>query len=206
MKENIITAVFEVESEAYQAMSILRSHMATEDYLVSEAALVKREHGRIVTKETADSGVESLNDTRRGGLIGMTVGVLGGPVGMLLGYSWGTLAGAAKDADDVAGNASVFEKVSSQIMEGETALMVLVQEQYDGAFMQTLSAFKTNIVTEDAAEVADEIEQAQQLQKEMEAEARKKAREEKKEDRKAKVQAHREKIKEHFSKIGKKDN
>lgn len=64
------------------------------------------------------------------------------------------------------------------------------RHRHDGAFVQSLSGFKTNIVTEDAAEVADEIDQAEQLQKEMEAEARKKAREAKKEDRKAKIQAH----------------
>lgn len=91
MRENIITAVFEVESEAFQAMSELRSHAAADSYIVSEAALVKREHGQIVTKEGFDSGLESTDDTSRGGLIGMTIGILGGPVGMLLGGSWGAL-------------------------------------------------------------------------------------------------------------------
>ena len=43
MMENVVTAIFEVESEAYKAFSELRSAPFGEKYAVAEASLLKRE-------------------------------------------------------------------------------------------------------------------------------------------------------------------
>ncbi len=40
--ENVVTAVFEVESEAYQAFTEIRQNSDGKGYTVAEAALIKR--------------------------------------------------------------------------------------------------------------------------------------------------------------------
>lgn len=203
-QEIIITAVFEVESEAYQALSDLRTHSVTNDYVISQAALVKKENGTIVTKDYFDTGVDTANDTGLGGLLGATLGIVGGPIGMLLGGAYGTMIGGIVDASDADDNASLFEKISEQLVDNEVALLILAQEYEPGSIARKLSAYKTNIVTDDAAEIAAEVEKAQELQREMAKEAKKKTREEKRNANKAKVEERRAQLKEAFSKLGKK--
>ncbi len=201
MTEKIITSVFNVESEAYQALSEIKKEAVNDRYVVSQIALVKNEGGRIVTKEWFDTGVESRNDAPMGGLIGSLVGIIGGPIGMLLGGGMGYLAGSAKDADDVAGNVSMIERVSNQIVDGETALISLVQEMTEGSYEARLYQWQTSVVVEDAAEVAAEIERAENLQREMEKNARKQMRDEKIQAGKEKLEEQRNKIKAHFDEL-----
>ncbi len=205
MSETIITSVFKVESEAYQALSEIKRGAINENYVVSQIALVKNEAGRIVTKDWFDTGVESRNDARIGGMVGALVGILGGPIGILLGSSWGYLAGSVKEAGDVEGNASIIEKMSSQIVDGETALISLVQENQEGSFEKAIAKWNTSTIVNDAAEIAAEIEQAQQIEKEMKKAARKQMREEKVAAGKEKIEEQRSKIKAQFEQILKKD-
>ncbi len=201
MTEKIITSVFNIESEAYQALSEIKKEAINDRYVVSQIALVKNEDGRIVTKEWFDTGVESRNDASMGGLIGSLVGIIGGPIGMLLGGGMGYLAGSAKDADDVEGNLSMIERVSNQIVDGETALISLVQEVTEGSYEARLYQWQTSVAVEDAAEVAAEIEKAENLQREMEKKARKQMREEKIQAGKEKLEEKRNKIKAQFEEL-----
>ncbi len=204
MAERIITSVFQVESEAYQALSELRKDAVNNNYVISQIALVKNEGGRIVTKDFFDTGVDTFNDAPLGGLIGSFVGVLGGPIGILLGGGLGYLAGSALDASDAGDNLSLIERVSNQIVDGETALITLVKEEVEGSYESRLARWETTVVAEDAAEVSAEIEKAEQLQAEMEKNARKHMREEKKQAGKEKLEEHRTKIKEQFDELLKK--
>ena len=196
--EKIVLAVFKVESEGYQAMTELRNAPVTNDYVVSQAALVKKDAGRIVTLDTFDTGVETNDDTAMGGLLGGLIGILGGPLGMLLGGSLGMLTGSALDTEDAIHNASLIEKVTEQLVDGEVVLIALEQENAEGAAQRALSKFDVSIVEEDAAEVAEEVEEAIRVQKEMEREARAKLRETRKAERKQKIEKNRAKLKADF--------
>ena len=127
-------------------------------------------------------------------LIGGMMGIIGGPLGMLFGGSIGALTGSAVDASDEIHNASLIEKVTEQLVDGEIVLIALEQETEDGTAQKMLSKFDVSIVEEDAAEVAEEVERAIEAQKEMEREARAKLREAKKEDRRQKIEEHRAKL------------
>ena len=120
--ESVISVVFKVESEAYQALTELRRQPVSERYIVSQAALVKKSGGRIVVEDAFDTGVETNNDTVIGGLIGGLVGILGGPLGMLMTGSVGALTGSIIDAGDAAYNASLLEKVAEQFADGEVGI------------------------------------------------------------------------------------
>ena len=201
MLENVIAVVFDVESEAYQAITELKKVTVTSSFVVSQAALVKRQYGILTVNDSFDIGVETRDDTYKGGLIGMLTGILGGPIGMLLGGSFGTLIGSAIDAGDAVKNASIIEKVSQNIGEEQTALLLMVQEIAEGAIDREFAKFSVAIARYDAAEVQAEIEEAAKLQKEMEKEAQKRLRQEKSDERKAKIQEFRDDTKRRFEEL-----
>lgn len=198
MEEKIVSVIFKVESEGYQAITELRKTPVTDAYVVSQAALVKKEHSVIRTLDSFDTGMETRDDMAKGSLIGSLVGILGGPFGMLLGGSIGALTGSAIDTGDAEHNASLIEMVTNQLVDGEVVLIALEQEAVEGTAQRMLSKYDVSIVEEDAAEVAEEVEAAVKAQKEMEREARSKLRETRKADRKQKIEENRTKLKADF--------
>ena len=85
MAESIILAKFNVESEAYEAFSEVKKAFMAPEFMISQACVVKKENGQILMKDRFDTGIESTNDTRFGGIMGMLIGFLAGPLGILLG-------------------------------------------------------------------------------------------------------------------------
>ena len=88
------------------------------------------------------NGAMNGDDTWKGSLIGSLVGVLGGPLGVLLGGSMGMLIGGAVDANDMADNASLLEKAGVSLLNDETAIILLAQEEYETPGLQSLTASK----------------------------------------------------------------
>ena len=174
MTESIIVVSFDVESEAYQAFSDLKRIAVNPEFVISEACVVKNAGGTIVGKDAFDSGTESVDDTRRGSLAGSLVGSLGGPLGIILCGGMGYILGRAKDMQDTEKNANLIERVCSCIPEGTTALVALVKEIDPEAFEDRISRFPTHIQRINAAEVAEEVAQARELQRQLEKELRQK--------------------------------
>ena len=195
MLNNVFLVNFSVESEAYQALSELKRTPVTDDYVISQAAIIKRENGIISPKDGIDIGLETNDDRIKGGLIGSLTGVLGGPIGMLFYGTLGAIVGGAVDAKDYSENASVLENVARRIEEGQTALLIMASEKNAYSLASQLAKFDVTIDYYDAAEVEAEIEQAAELQKQMEKEARKKLRQEKTSEQKAKIAKRREEFK-----------
>lgn len=204
MAESIIVVNFDMESKAYQALTELRHASVTPGYVVSQACIVRKEAGHILLQDEFDTGAETTDDTRRGGIIGSLVGILGGPLGILLGSGVGTLIGNAIDAADISKNASLIEKVCDAISEGETTLIALASEQEPAALNVAFAKFSAQLTRFDAAEVAEEVEKAEELQRQMEKEARQKLREQKKENYKQKVEERRAKMRSDFEDLKKK--
>ena len=183
----IITAIFKVESEGFQALTELKKAPETDTYTVSQAALIRKENNRINTLDSFDTGIETEDDTLTGGLIGGLVGILGGPLGMLLGGSIGALAGSVFDLDDALDNESIIEKVTDMIVDGEVCMILLADEKEDGQIRQALSKFDVSVIESSTSEVADEIEQAKKAEEELQKEARARLREAQKQELKSKV-------------------
>ena len=195
---SVIIVNFEVESEAYQALSELKREAVTEDYVVSQACVVKKEEGGLKLQDGFDTGVETRNDALRGGLLGALVGILGGPLGVLLGYAGGTLVGMAVDGSDTAKNASYIEQAASALEEGKTSLIALVSEKDSLSVDVHFVKFESQVTRLDAAEVAAEVEKAQAVQKQLQKEARAQLREDKKDSFRARVDQHRARLEADF--------
>lgn len=195
--KKVISAVFKVESEGYQALSELRNAPTNDGFEVSEAFLIKKGQNDLKVLDSFDTGAESLDDMAIGGLLGTFVGIMGGPIGMLLGGSYGMLVGSVMDEADILDNTSIIERVSTQIMEGEVAVITLVNETEEGSVEKKLSAFTdVDVIAEDAEEIAEEINYAEKVEREMAKEARKKLFEEKKAAHKLALEEGHAKIKE----------
>lgn len=109
------------------------------------------------------------------------MGILGGPLGVLLGASIGLLTGSIMDANDADDNSSLILYGSQALGEGKTAIVALVQENDEKAF--DLRGRLPVHLPRMAGEIADEVEQAEQEQKQLAKEAREKLRAQKKADR-----------------------
>ena len=194
MAQNIVVGLFEVESEAFQAMTELKQNPGTEDSYLTAAALVKKQNGTLSTMDSFDTGLHTTDDMAFGGLVGTLVGVLGGPIGVLLGGSYGMLVGSAMDAGDAVYGVSLLEQAASKMQDGDIAIIGLAFEENEEILDQKLGKFKTTIVRFDAAAVAAEVEEAQKMAVEMARQARKELRDEKKAARKEKREEKKEKL------------
>lgn len=76
--QNVIISRFEIESEAFQAFSVLKNDARTYSCRISQASIVKRENGEFRILDAFNDGKYS-DDTFTGGMIGMFIGILGGP-------------------------------------------------------------------------------------------------------------------------------
>jgi ElaB/YqjD/DUF883 family membrane-anchored ribosome-binding protein len=84
--ENVLAVNFADDANAYEALSKLKELDGQGQVEVAGAAVVARaENGTITVKdEVGDSG---YTGTATGGIIGLVIGILGGPFGVLLGGS-----------------------------------------------------------------------------------------------------------------------
>ena len=158
MKENIIIINCKVPSEAYQILSILRQDNEGKDFSVSHAAVVKMDNGDISLEDGFVAGDAVSGHSWTGGLIGSLVGLLGGPLGVLFGGSVGSLIGSSLDMEELKGKSVLMEKASECLIDGETALLLTVQENDESAIAKKLKDFQISITRIDATEISSEIE------------------------------------------------
>ena len=200
MQQNILVTVFNVESEAYQAIAELKQQYRGNSWFVTEAALIKKEGESFKTIDLFDSKVHTADDTVIGGLIGMCVGVLGGPIGMLLGAGYGALVGNSVDVIDTMDAASLLEQIAGKLDDGMIALVALAEEETPEALDAQFSKFNTVVARFDAAVVAQEVEKAREMEAEMRRLARLELRKQKTDEFKSKIEEKRERLKARFAK------
>lgn len=193
--ENVVTAVFGVESEAYKVFTELRQKPYGAGYGVAEAALLKREGDGINVVDAFDAAAVTSDDTVTGMLVGAIVGILGGPLGILLGASTGALVGSTFDSTDAIDSLSMMEVTAAKLYDGEVAIVALVQED-EPAFDAAFEGYDATIIRHFAVDVFDEVDAAREAQADLENQLREQLRAdrkaekaEKRADRKAKVQA-----------------
>lgn len=200
MQQNILVTVFKVESEGYQAISELKKDFQGDTWLISEAALIKKEGNSFKTIELFDSGLHTVDDTLVGGLLGMCVGVLGGPIGLLLGASYGTLVGLGFDAIDSIDAASMLEQIAGKLDDGMVALVAMASEENSKALDAKFSKYDAVTARFDAAVVAQEVERAREMEAEMQRLARIELRKQRTDEFKGRIEDKRAKLKAKFAK------
>ena len=200
--ENVIISYFKVESEAYQALSDLKkARVFREELTISQVALFKKTNDRIVNEDGFDTGVRTEDDIWKGGLIGSLVGILGGPIGMLLGFGIGSLVGLAKDSEEALEESNLISGITSRMKEGDVAIVVIAQELSPKPYDLILENFDAETMRYRASSIQEEVEHAQAVEEKLREQAKKEIRQERSEQRKEKVEAYRSKFKEEFAEL-----
>jgi hypothetical protein len=115
----------------------------------------------------------------------MLVGVLGGPVGLLLGWGAGALMGGAFDIDRAETSDEALTVLGRAIPPETTALIASVEEPSVEVIDEEMSKLGGEVTRRPVADVMAELEAAQQAADAAAAEARRSVREQ----RKAELQA-----------------
>ena len=190
-EQNVVVAVFGVESEGFQALSEMRQQAVADTYMVSAAALVKKTGDACFYLDGFDTGAHTQNDAVIGGLIGMVVGIIGGPLGVLLGGSYG---------GDAVFGASMLDQIADKLDDGMVALVALAAEETTDALDTVLSAYDTVIARFDAEAVAEEVDRAYEKQSEMARQAKMELRKQQKEETKKQLEENEEILRHNFTK------
>lgn len=169
MAKRIIIMNFDIESKSYQAFSEIKKMQAERQLKGEQMAVVTHVNdGQHQFKINDFIDFTGNNHTSKDSMIGMLVGILGGPLGILFGWFAGSMYGASKDA--------------KEIQEAQTGLLLIAEEEdnrplnqlvmFDlGGEITRLDLEEVQQEINDANEVANEAKQSWQAKKEQHKEA-----------------------------------
>jgi uncharacterized membrane protein len=176
--QNVIAVSFAHGANAYEALTRLKELDSQGQIHVSEAAVVVRdESGQVQDRDQV--GGDSWAGTASGGLVGLLVGILGGPLGVLVGGATGLLVGSLFDLDDDDETESVLSEISKSIQVGSPALLAEVTEPSADVIDAAMAELGGTVLRRPVDDVEAEMAAAEQAQRA----AKKKAREELREQR-----------------------
>jgi len=188
-ENNVIAVSFESDSSAYAGLARLKQLDADGQIELRGAAVVERDaDGHVTTKDTA--GKEEWEGTAAGGLIGLLVGILGGPFGVLIGGATGVLVGSLFDLEDSGDTESVLAALSQEIRPGHDTLLAELREPSDHQVVDGVMESRSgSVLRRPVADVEAEIAAAEQAQHEAREKARRELRHEREEKHKEHVAA-----------------
>jgi uncharacterized membrane protein len=186
--ENVLAVNFDADSNAYEALSALKEMDGQGQLQLAGAAVVVREQdGSLVIKDEVDD--TQLEGTTTGGIVGLLIGILGGPFGVLLGGATGLLVGSLFDLADDDDTESALSDIARSVRVDRTGLIADVSEQSPEVVDTAMARLGGTVVRRSLAEVQAEIAAAEDAQRAAAKEARKHLHEHRRDQAKEKVQA-----------------
>jgi uncharacterized membrane protein len=167
----MLAVSFEDDRNAYNALTSLEELDTQGRVHVREAVVAFRgEDGQVVAKDRV--GESTLPATTGGGLLGLLIGVVGGPLGVLIGGAYGLFVGSLIDLYDIDEADSALAAISTSVGLGRTALLAVVDEQSPEVVESAMSTLGGTVVRRPAAEVEAEIATAENAARQAEIAAR----------------------------------
>ena len=193
--DNVVVVQFTEQSKAYQALSVLKQCDAEGRIALASAAVVERTpEGTLRIPEGAENvgpvGMAS------GSLLGMLIGVLGGPVGVLVGWGSGALVGGAFDIDRLEMSDEALTVLGRAMPPGSTAVMATVAEPAIEVIDGEMAKLGGQVTRRPVDEVVAELEAAEEAANAAAHEARRELREKRKVEMKEDLDARVGKLKE----------
>jgi len=186
--DNVLAVNFADDSKAYEALSSLKE---LDDQgqldLAAAAVVVRTDDGRIETKDQV--GDDSLVGTTTGGIIGLVIGILGGPFGILLGGATGLLVGSLYDIDESDATESALGDISRSVPAGHTALLAEADEPSPEVIDNAMKSLGGTVLRRSLDDVQAEIAVAEDAQRAAAKEARKRLREQRQAKTKEEIRA-----------------
>jgi uncharacterized membrane protein len=172
---NVITVSFKQDNSAYQALSRLKELDDQGQISLAGAAIVERgQDGQLTVKDQVQD--PHIEGAATGGLLGLLVGILGGPFGILIGGATGLMVGSLFDLDDVVDEGSALATISTSIRPGDTVLLAAASEPSSAVIDSAMDALGGSVVRRSIVDVEAEIAAAEEAQRAAKREARAKLR------------------------------
>jgi uncharacterized membrane protein len=169
---SVIAVSFEDDGNAYKALTLLEELASQRRIGVQEAVVVSRgEDGQVVAKDRVESS--SPPATATGGMLGLLIGIIGGPIGVLVGGTYGLFVGSLFDISDADAADSALGSISSSVKVGHTALLAVVDEPSTEIVDAAMSDLGGTVARRPMAEVEAEIAAAEDAERKAKREARK---------------------------------
>ncbi len=166
-QQNVLLVTFpDNPSAAYEAYSKVNGLPG-----VDAAAIITRDtNGQLSTPESTK---ERSSGLWTGSVIGALIGILAGPLGVLLGWWAGAAIGSTYDLEDAVDNTDSLAVLSRAIQPGTNVLLVQAAETEPAVLDTIMSQLGGKVLRTPASEIAAEVDEARQQQKNAEAAARK---------------------------------
>jgi uncharacterized membrane protein len=169
---NVIAVSFEDDANAYEALTDLKELESQGQIGIRGAAVVSRdETGSVHDKD--EVGGESLAGTATGGIVGLLIGILGGPFGILIGGATGLLVGSLFDGSDADETESVLAEISKSLRVDHDALLAEVSEQSPEVIDTAMTRLGGTVLRRRSSDVEAEVAAAERAQREAKRKARK---------------------------------
>ena len=162
MTKRVIILNFDVESKSYQAFSGIKKLQVEQKIKGEQMAVVTHTNeGQHQFKIDDFLDFTGNNHTSNDSLIGMVVGILGGPLGILFGWFAGSMVGATRDAKEIQEAQTIFDHVIKKIGENETGVLLIADEEDNRPLNQLImNELGGEITRLDLADVQQEISNA----------------------------------------------
>lgn len=187
-QDNVIAVSFAQDDDAYDALTKLKELDDQSQIDLRAAAIVIRHaDGNLTIKdEVADTSVAG---TVGGGILGLLIGILFGPFGVLIGGVTGLLVGSLSDREGEDDTESVLSDLARQTRVDHTSLLAEVGEPSPDVIDAAMSEIGANVVRRAVSDVEAEIAGAEAAQKAARKEARKVLREQRRAKERAEIRA-----------------
>jgi len=194
-QKDVLVIGFTEPSKAYEALSVLKQCDAEGRIGLESAAIVERtQDGGLDVPESVDN--DEFVGMAGGSLIGMLIGVLAGPLGVLVGWGSGALVGGAFDIDRSLTSDEALTVLGRAIPPGSTAVIASVDEPVVQVIDAEMYRLGGEVTRRSVAEVMGELEAAEDAADAAAAEARRKLREKRKTELQADLDERVSKLKE----------
>jgi uncharacterized membrane protein len=191
---NVLVVSFEADANAYEAMTKLKELDSQHQVdLRAAAVIVRHQDGQLEVKDEVDD--DGIAGTATGGILGLLIGVLFGPFGVLIGGATGLLIGSLFDMDDEDDTESVLADISRQARPDRTTLLAEADEPSPEVIDAAMAELGGDVLRRTVVDVEAEIAAAEEAQKAAKRQARKVLREQRMAKQKADVHAKIEELK-----------
>ncbi|MGO8904390.1 MAG: DUF1269 domain-containing protein [Solirubrobacteraceae bacterium] len=191
---NVAVVTFAQDSEAYEALTSLKQLDSQGQVELRAAAVVIRDDdGKVVIKD--EVGESYGVATATGGIIGLLIGIIGGPLGVLIGGATGLMAGSLYDLDEEFETRSALSQISHSVKVGHTALVAEVSEPSPEVLDSDMARLSGKVFRRPVHEVEAEIAAAQEAQQMAAKDARKRLHKERHEQHQKEIDAKIEELK-----------
>ena len=170
-RHNVIAVSFEDDRKAHDALTLLKELDSHRQVAVEEAVvIVRQEDGQVVKKDRIES--KFLPGAAGGSVLGLLIGIIGGPSGMLIGAAGGLLAGSVFDVHDRDDDDSMLDAISSSVRVGRTALLAVVTEETPEITDAAMAGVAGSVLRRPVSDVEAEIAAAQDAERKAKRKAR----------------------------------